>query len=490
MKLALVALLPALMLACQPTTSADDDDGGDGGATDGGSSDGGTSDGGVGDGGSGDGGVGDGGVGDGGTGTVYASNLQYRLHDDISSMVYASWDQEIPATMHVEFSFEDGSWLSSPARQYEEGRAEQLLVGIPFGYDFEWRVVADDGTIADGSPGSVGPVPSGLPLGEVLVSSPLAWYADGDYLLTSINQNTGGWTGGTYWRMIIDREARPIWAAKAPRSHWTLFIQVAQDGDHILWDEATYWSDYDDGAASTVHRTYLDEEIDEIATPGLHHAFVQLPDGTLVWGSQDHGGGEALVKKGLTEDDETIIWTAQEDWPGVNNCESNGLFYDLKTDSFLYSFYTNNSIVSVDHATGASQWWAGDVRNGYEFDPSNSEFEWQHGISYTDDRTLLVSTEARVSGSYTTMVREYEVDHKARTLHEVWNYDPDVYASTNGDAWRLSDGNTLHLIGSSGHITEVDPDGSIVWHVDYDGSHLIGRGEYISDLYSLVKPVE
>ena len=132
-------------------------------------------------------------------------------------------------------------------------------------------------------------------------------------------------------------------------------------------------------------------------------------------------------------------------------------------------------------------WWAGDVRNGYEFDPANSEFEWQHGVSYTESGTLLVSTEAINNSGYTTMVREYTVDHDNETLTEVWSFDPDIYASTNGDAWRLDNGNTLHVIGSAGHVVEANADSEIIWHLNFGDDHLMGRGEFIEDLYTLTK---
>jgi hypothetical protein len=295
---------------------------------------------------------------------------------------------------------------------------------------------------------------------------------------------------GTYWTFIIDRQGRPIYAHKAPQRHWTLFVQVAQSGDHFLWDEATYWSNWDGGAGSTVHLAYLDQDIDEIWTPGLHHAFVQLPNTNLVWGSQYHGGEEALVEKALDageEDEGTPLWYCSKDWPNSGRCESNGLHYSVERDAFLYSFYTNNSLVEVDHTTGESLWWAGDVNGGYKFDPTDSQFSWQHGVTYNDAGHLMVSTHAH-NGSNTTLVREYEVNHDNNTLHQVWSYDAATYASTNGDAWRLPNGNTLHLLGSAGEINEVTEDGTVVWNVDWHAEKLLGRGEYITDLYTLVSP--
>ena len=413
-------------------------------------------------------------------------DLSWRLHDEYQALVWVGWTQSQAGSTYVEYGYEGGGWRQTPAVEAAAGAHEQLLLGIPYDERAGWRVVVEGTEPVVGETILTGALPDGLPVPELLIHEPDR-QLERDFLLASVNQNPGGWTGGDYWTFIMTRRGKPVWASKAPQRHWTLFSQVAVTGDHILWDEATYWSNYDDGAASTVHRTYLTDEIEVISTPGLHHAFVQLPDETLVWGSQDHGSSEALVEKAPGQEDETVLWSCSEDWPGSGRCESNGLFYQAATDSFLYSFYTNNSLVEVDRATGQSLWWAGEVSGGYAFDPPQSQFSWQHGVSYTDQGHLLVSTHASSdSGGNTTKVIEYDVDHDAQLLTEVWSYDPHAYASTNGDAWRLPNGNTLHLVGSASEILEVTPEADVVWHLDYGSTQLLGRGELIEDLYALV----
>lgn len=429
------------------------------------------------------------------TGTTLPGELTVEAFDAkplayMASLVRVSWTQSHPAPAHVEYRFDTDEWLSTPPIDGVAGENKLVVAGLPFETEAEWRVVVDGQRFDPGLPLVTGELPSGVPVGRVQWADPERWLPDGRFYLGSVNEQPGGWTGGWYWTVIFDRQGRPVWASRAPDQHWTLFAQVSVTGDHLLWDEATYWSDWDDGDGSVVHRTYLDKEIEVIATPGLHHAFVELPDGTLVWGSQAHGGGEALVEKAPGQADDTILWTCQDDWPGSGNCESNGLFYVEQTDSFLYSFYTNSSLVEVDRATGASVWWAGTVAGGYDFEPAWSQFWWQHGISYTDGGTLLLSTEVSVApdGHPETWAREYTVDHQAGTLTRLWDYPSGVHAATNGDTWRLSNGNTLHTIGSGSEIKEVAPDGQVVWHVDFGSSQLLGRGELIDDLYALLKP--
>lgn len=412
-------------------------------------------------------------------------DLSWRLHDEVASMVYVTWTQAEPGNVHVEYSFDDGVWDNTPTFDATAGPQEQLVVGIPFQTEAVWRVVAESGDSADGPTITTGPYPTDLPQGEVSVSDPALWVENSRYLLTSINQD-GGWTAGTFWTFIIDREARVVWAKKTPDRHWSIYATVGNTRDYLLIDENTAWSDFN-ATTSFLHKRYLDEEIEEIPTPGLHHAFIQMSDGTLAWGSLAHGGGEALVEMAPGDTEQTILWTCQDNWPGSLPCGSNGLFYDEASNTFLYSFYSNNSIVEVDRATGDDVWWAGGMPGGYSFDPPESQYSWQHGVTWTNAGTLLVSS---TTGARDTVLLEYDVDRTNGVLHNVWENSSNVFADTNRDAWRYDNGNTLHMVGAAGVCREVDPAGNDIWRVDWHGEYLLGRGQFIQDLYSLIKPRE
>ena len=98
-------------------------------------------------------------------------------------------------------------------------------------------------------------------------------------------------------------------------------MRISHDGDDILWDEATYWSSFDAGEASEIHRMKIDGTIVEsVPAPGLHHAFVELADESLVWGAADFSS-ETLRKRtpdGKTED----LWTCFDSFQ-VDYCQSN-----------------------------------------------------------------------------------------------------------------------------------------------------------------------
>ena len=44
--------------------------------------------------------------------------------------------------------------------------------------------------------------PAGFPLPQLLASDAASYWADGTYLLGSINQDQGGWTSGRYWMFV------------------------------------------------------------------------------------------------------------------------------------------------------------------------------------------------------------------------------------------------------------------------------------------------
>ena len=252
------------------------------------------------------------------------------------------------------------------------------------------------------------------------------------------------------------------------------------------WDQQTFWPEWDEGAGSRVHRWKIDgTAVETVATPGLHHAFTELADETLVWGAADWET-EALVARppgGLI----STLWRCDEfhDLVGSDQvCQSNSLSWHEPSDTFLYSFYTTSTVVEIDHATGESLRWWGHLPGSWEFDPVESAFHWQHGAVFTDEGTLLLSTysaEMVPEG----VVREYALDADTETLRQVWTFGEGefLWTVTGGEAHRLPGGNTLHNQGSGGRLREITPDGRVVWDVAF-GDRLLGRTVFVDDLYA------
>ncbi len=417
-------------------------------------------------------------------------DVTWRLHDHIETLIFVNWTQLVETTASVEYTFENEEWHRSPPRETGAGEQEQILLGIPYGMDVRFRIVNDWGagpTVTEEHQAQTGDHPEGLPLPSLLVSDPAAYDPAGRFLVSSINAFDGGWTGGDYWKFILDRQGRMVWAMLTPDNDWTTFMRVSADGDDLLWDASTFWSDLDMGAGSRVHRMKIDGTIVEsYDTPGLHHAFTELPDETLVWGSATWWN-EVLVKLEPGGEVEAI-WDCGEfhDSLGVlQQCQSNTVYWNEATDSFLYCSYTTNTVVEVDHQTGAAMRWWGQLPYAWGFEPIESTFWWQHGAHITGDGTLLVSTYA-ASGDTELVAREYEIDEDDEVLRQVWSFGEGegVEGDTAGEAHRLPSGNTLHNYGEGCRMREVTPDGDVVWDVDWVGTKLQGRSVFVEDLYA------
>ncbi len=425
--------------------------------------------------------------------TAQVADEAWELHGEIGSLVTVTWSQLADAQGWVEYSFDAGQWLQTPAKHLEQGTHDQLLLGIPYDAVVTARVVNDfgDGPLA-GEPfgAQTDPLPEGFPVPELLVADPALWEPSGRYLLGSINQYDGGWSSpaSDFWKFILDREGRVVWAWLTPDRNWTLFAGVSYDGDDLLWDEFTYWSAWDEGMGSQVHRVKIDgTPVETYSTPGGHHAFAELWDESLVWGAANWSS-ESLMRRdprGVVSE----LWSCGEfldTHGGANYCQSNTVIWDEPSDSFVYSFYSLETVVQVDHATGATLNHWGHTEGSWVFDPPESAFYWQHGAHFTEAGTLLTSSYV---GNWDAelVVREYELDHDAQVLRQVWSFGEGegIVGDTAGEAHRLANGNTLHNFGSGCRVREITPDGQVVWDVDWSGTKLLGRTVFIDDLYAL-----
>ncbi len=422
---------------------------------------------------------------------VQVEDVAWSLNPEIASLVLVSWTQLAPATAYLEYSFDEGEWLESRAREVGEGARSQLLLGVPYGAEVTFRVVNDfgDGPLATGDfVATTGPLPEGLPVAEVLASDPARYEPTGRYLLGSVNEDYGGWTVGDYWTFIVDRLGRVVWARPTPDRDFTIYVRVSATGDDILIDQPTYWTDFDGGEGSQIHRIKIDGSVVQTHdTPGLHHAFVDLPDGSVVWGAADDF--DETLEKLHPDGSQETLWVCSEYLASIDYslwCQSNTLTWHEDSDSFLYSFFTFDSILQIDHATGDLLRSFGQAPGSWAFEPEESAFWFQHGCSFTDEGTLLTSSHATAE-DYEGVVREYALDEGEEVLQQVWSFGigEGIRIPKAGEAHRLPGGNTLHNYGTSTRVREVTPGGDVVWDVTWGEGRLLGRTVLLDDLYDL-----
>jgi hypothetical protein len=415
--------------------------------------------------------------------------LALSQHPAVGSLVVASWEQPLEATTRVEYSFDEGVWLASPERLTAAGPAQQLLRGIPYDAQVRARVVWDTGSVSDEASTATAPLPAGFPVPTLLSSEPGAVWSGGQWLLGSINADGGGWNEGRYWMFILDRQGRVVWTMRGLEQNFTIYLHLSRDGE-ILWDEATFWSSFDRGASSKIRRMALDGTVTEVIdAPGMHHCFLEMPDGSIVWGAAEDFDSERLLRR-WPDGTVTTIWDCApfyaslglDDW-----CHTNSIVYDEPTNTFLMSFPTEDTFVlEIDATTGEELRWFGHIPQSWAFDSPTSAFQYQHGVTWTEERTLLMSSQ-QGPDNIDALVREYTLDEESQTLTQIWaiGAGDGITARHAGEAHRLPGGNTLHNTGTTPRVRELTAEGQVVWDLAFEGDRLLGRTIWLSDLYAL-----
>ncbi|RME28821.1 MAG: hypothetical protein D6798_01475 [Deltaproteobacteria bacterium] len=429
---------------------------------------------------------------DGATSPV--ADLAVRLHPDFPTLIEVSWEQLDDAEGHVEYAVEGEDWQAAPSSTLSAGPQERRVAGVPFETPVTVRVVSDGGgaawesaevAITTGSP------PADLPLPTLLVADDGRAEPTGRFLYASLFQYSPPLYGAS-WLIIVDRRGRLVWAMESPLDAQTFYVRQSRDGTALMWDETRLF----DPEASQVHRMKLDgTEEATWPTPAILHAWTELPDESIVWGSYADGTFEKLVE--LSADgSRRELWDCREFEEAHGSphtgCLSNSLYWDAATDSFLYSFFTSMTVVQVDHQTGETLESWGQLSD-WTFDPPESQFDWQHGVTWTDRGTMLLSTHVSPE-SDEVVVREYELDSDARVLRQVWSFGEGegITAENYGEARRLPGGNTLQNTGTTPRVREISPEGDVVWDVAWlddagrPADVVIGRSIWLADLYAFL----
>jgi Arylsulfotransferase (ASST) len=415
--------------------------------------------------------------------------------DDIGSVMWVTWTQEVAADAWVEWSLDGEPVQTTPLTARAPGTHSQIVLGIPYDQSFTWQVKLSDGVQSAASElgtAQTGTLPSRFPEPTVLVADETRYDADHPYLFGSINGNDNGWGGPNahLFVFVLDRAGRVVWAMETPDGDYTMYAQPAADGVGFFWDQATYWTQWDGGNDSVVHRSLLDGTlVESFETPGLHHSFLGLPDGRLLWGAADDVDESLMVRNpdGSTEE----LWRCSDDFGplgGRDYCQSNSMWYDAATETALFSFYSLETIFELDLGGGGLLRYWGKEQEDWRFDPEDSQFQWQHGPMWTEEGTLLVSSLRGEDERNREMVAyEYVLDEGAKTLTpiHIFGAGDDISSDTNGEARRLPNGNTLHNMGDAGRIREWTADEEVVWDIEFGRGHLLGHTTLLTELYSL-----
>ena len=408
-----------------------------------------------------------------------ADELAVTVHPEVGSFLVASWTQNVEAEVHLEFRVGDEAWRSSPAETRAAGEQEELVLGVPFGADVAVRVVLDEVT-SDEVVGTTDAAPDGLPVPELLVADDTLYDVDVPYVLLSYQPE-----GRASWLVVLDRQARVVWAMETPNGHTTGAMHLDPDGGALLVDERVG----DETSDNQVHRmTLLGEILESIAVPGMHHSFQGLPGGGIAWGGTSKGQEVLRVH----DPDGTVrqLWDCSAFWAAhgaTMDCDGNAVWWNDVDGTIWFSSDNHNTVVELHPETGEVLRYWGELEGAWGYAEGSKQMWKQHGPRLTPDGTLLVSSHFDKS-QYELVGREFELDEDAEQLVELGScgVGSGLEVRHSGEAHGFGNGNTLLNYGPTSHLREYTPDCAIAWDASWEEGISLRRTDFPSDLYDLV----
>ncbi|NOY25776.1 MAG: hypothetical protein GXP62_07865 [Oligoflexia bacterium] len=454
------------------------------------------------------------------------SDVSGAVSDVIPTVVSLSWTSPVEGDGYVESALDGGDWVATPVQS--TGTSHQAVVlGLKAGrsYDLHAITKASDGTIYQSGDVTVDldPAPADLSRFSLTIDE-RDLQRPGGYILTSQLQASDN------FMVIIDRDGDVVWYYRAPAGLSVPTPKPARDGVSLLFNVNDKNQIEDVGR---IIRVAMDGSYTtETRTLTGHHAFVELPDNRFAWigldqrtvpatwrkdgdSTQDITGqdwyltGDVIyeIDEGATDaDTPTEIFNFFDDYPvdpywmcqhasayeyGLDSFDwthSNSLMYvDSQDDLYLMS-KNLDSLFRIDRSTGDIVWRIGDSLRGAEFDdvsdfttPTEGSW-WSHGhMSQLWDGGMVVFDNGYHHDPTTSRVMAYSWDEDTKKLTVDWQYkDPQGrFIQLLGDGRWLDNGNYLTAWTSSGIVSEITPDGQVVWQVELEvgarGPHHLAR---------------
>jgi hypothetical protein len=343
-------------------------------------------------------------------------------------------------------------------------------------------------------------LPDNFPKQAVFISKPGAEMAS---LRVGVNIRKDG---GTF-AAVIDGAGRVLWWREAKDGYKPLRVRPTRDGTGIFYATEIVGTGLDD---AYITRFDLRDQ-SEIRTRALqhHHDFVELPDGRLAWLSFAYQDGllplygvvpmasDAIrvAEVGADAGDEEILFSLFDDsgrtpWLTCSHMfpdhfvedrwewsHSNSLDWDDEAQAFrmLIRYWDAVAQVGLD---GDLDWIAGGEQSDFE---AYDWFDHAHGSELSGEQMWVFNNRNHGDAPRTSELMQvgiYPDDGTTEVLQTI--PDPlERYTSYLGDVIVLPGGNLLVAWSPKGHLTELTPDGEVVWELYSEG--LLGRISLMPD---------
>jgi hypothetical protein len=314
---------------------------------------------------------------------------------------------------------------------------------------------SDDFTLKTGAP------PSSL-TGALQISTPLPAQQQAGYLITSFFSNPGGPA------FILDKDGDFVWWYTS-KGDDVFRARMSYDGKS-MWLRNT--ANQDTGAVYRVSMDGLKEDVWNI--PKSTHDLAVITDEHVALISRVANSCDEILELDPATGQTTTVANLQVAVK-TTTCHVNALAYNAPDDTFIVSDYDSSSYVKLSR-TGKVVW----VLNGAQSNFTGYTWQKQHNLQVLNNDHMLIFS----NGANNTPAKliELQLDEKAWTVQEVWQYTDGPAVLAGGDVQRLPNGNTLGTYGIAGEIREVSSSGQIVRKISA-GSKPFGYSVFQTSLY-------
>ncbi len=413
------------------------------------------------------------------------------------------WTTEEPGVSWVEYGLDESYGTVTPVVEQASTEHAFSLLGLPPLSEVYYRAVTEIDGVEWSEEGIVSTcgIPSDLPDFDVTVELPDDYASDRYVLGTAF--------GVQPVVFVLDRRGNWMWYRRVEPDKNPIELAFEQGTGHLLFN--SFLTDHGEDDSNVTRVSFDCELAENIDTPLAHHAFTQLPDGSMAYVAIDvrdgidlgDGRGEVSVVGDaiwlIPADggEHRLIWNSFDDWRDIERTGSwdsgfypqgfdwthaNALHYSEERDSYLLSLRNFDTILEIASDGGFPLYEYGGT-HGFGFAPDSRPFEYQHDPDWTADGTLLMISTP--SDTRETVAIEYQVDAKNRLLVEVWSHGDGLghFAQVQGSARDLANGSRMVNFGSLGLAQEVTQDNEVVWELSARAGAAFGNTITFDDMY-------
>lgn len=428
--------------------------------------------------------------------------VEVRVSDAEPTVLVVSWTAPEAVSGTVRFGVEGAYDHETPAEPASTTH-ETLLLGLPPDADVVITVSAEK----DGEPWQTSEVTAhtGSMPSEVPTFTSTAGVADGFSGYTALPLLGGADGSGARMAVVLDPQGQPTWYHLLDNGEGAFRVRVAQDGGGVLYSSESLVED-PDWQERVRHVSWDGATVTSMETPGLHHDFVELPDGTIAYlGVESHDVDGVEVEtdtiESVTPDGEAqVLWRAWDhlDALGLETIDphryegdpdathANHLVYKEDEDAWLITFLILSEVALVDRATGEVRWAMGGPTPDFALTAEDVPLGRIHGADLDGDNLVIFRNDRGDSQSDCSEVRTWSLDTAGwqATRTGAIPLDPCTWVFAFGEVQLVDDGNTQVAWSTAGRIEEYDPTNALAYRVDLLSDNFFGYSSLAADLYA------